>query len=44
MEIIPAIASMPSAGDVLKAPNIHMVALLCIFPKIFMWYNREVLL
>ena len=41
MGIIPAIASMPSTGDVLKAPSIHMVALLCIFHKIFIWYDRR---
>jgi len=36
MGIIPAIASMPSIEDVLKAPSIHIAALLYIFPKIFM--------
>jgi len=44
MGITPAIASMPSTEDVLKAPSIYIAALLCIFPKIFMWYNRGVLL
>ena len=38
--IIPAIASIPSVGDVLKAPRIQIAALLCIFPNIFMWYER----
>jgi len=35
MGIILAIASMPSVGEVLNAPEIQMVALLCILPKIF---------
>jgi len=38
------IASRPSVGDVLKAPSIQMMALLCIFPRIFMGYNRGALL
>jgi len=36
----PVITSMPSVGNVLKAPSIQIAALLCIFPMIFMWYNR----
>ena len=44
MEIIPMIASMPSVGEVLNAPKIQIVALLCILPKIFMWYERGALL
>jgi len=40
MGIIPAIASMPSTEDVLKALSIYMAALLCIFYKIFIWYDR----
>jgi len=34
-----AMALIPNNGDVLKAPKIHMVALLCIFPNIFKWYD-----
>ena len=44
MEIRLAIASRPSKGDVLKAPSIQIVALLCIFPKIFIWYDKGALL
>ena len=44
MEIKPAIASIPSMGNVLKAPRIQMLALLCIFPRIFMWYDKGALL
>jgi len=40
MGIKPAIASRPSNGDVLKVPRIQIVALLCILPKIFIWYER----
>jgi len=40
MGIIPAITSMPLTRDVLKAPSIYMAALLCIFCKIFIWYDR----
>ena len=35
--IIPAMASIPSKGKVLKAPKIQMVALLCILLRIFIW-------
>ena len=35
-------ASMPNDGEVLKAPRIYMVALLCIFSNIFKWYNKRV--
>jgi len=42
--MIPTIALIPSEDDVLKAPNIQIVALLCIFPKIFMWYDKGALL
>ena len=34
--MMPAIASMPSRGDVLKAPRIQMDALLCILLRTFM--------
>ena len=44
MGIRPAMASSPSVGNVLKAPSIQMVALLCIFPRIFMGYERGALL
>ena len=40
----PAIASSPSVGNVLNASSIQMVALLCIFPRIFMGYERGALL
>jgi len=42
MGISPAMASMPSVGEVLKAPRIQMAALLCIFPNSFLWYNKGV--
>ena len=38
-----AIASRLSVGDVLKAPSIQMAALLCIFPGVFMGYDRGAL-
>jgi len=38
MGISPAMASTPYEGEVLKAPNIHIAARLCIFSNIFMWY------
>jgi len=44
MGMSPAIASRPSIGEVLKAPRIQMAALLCIFLRIFMGYNKEALL
>ena len=44
MGMRPAIVSRPSVGNVLKAPSIQMVALLCIFPRIFMGYDRGALL
>ena len=44
MEIRPAIALRSSIGDVLKAPRIQIVALLCIFLRIFMWYDKVALL
>ena len=40
MEIRPVIASIPSIGDILNAPNIHRAALLYIFPSIFNEYDR----
>ena len=42
MGISPAMASIPNKGEVLKAPRIHMVALLCIFPSVFKWYDMRV--
>jgi len=44
MGIRPAIALRLSVGNVLKAPSIQMAALLCIFPRIFMGYDRGALL
>ena len=44
MGIRPVIASRPSDGDVLNAPKIQIAALLCILPKIFIWYKRGALL
>ena len=44
MGIRPVMASSPSIGDVLKAPSIQIVALLYIFPRIFMGYERSALL
>ena len=44
MGIRPVIALRPSIGDVLKASRIQMAALLCIFPRIFMWYDKGALL
>ena len=44
MGMRPAIALRLSVGDVLKAPNIQMVALFYIFPRIFIGYNRGALL
>jgi len=44
MGIIPAIASMPSVGEVLNAPKIQMAALLYILSKIFLWYKIGALL
>ena len=38
------IASSPSVGDILNASSIQIVALLCIFPRIFMGYERGALL
>ena len=35
--MMPAMASIPSAGDALKAPRIQMAALLCNLLRIFMW-------
>jgi len=40
----PTIALSPSVGDVLNAPRIQMVVLLCIFPSIFKGYERGALL
>ena len=37
-------ASIPSNGNVLKAPKIQMAALLYILSKILMWYNKGALL
>jgi len=36
----PAIASIPSEEDILKALSIYMVALLCILPIILSGYDR----
>jgi len=44
MGMSPAMASKPSIGKVLKAPKIQMAALLCIFPRIFIEYNKGALL
>jgi len=44
MGIRPVMASSPSVGDVLNAPSIQMAALLYIFPRIFMGYERGALL
>ena len=44
MGIRPVMASSPSVGDILKAPSIQMAALLYIFPRIFMGYERGALL
>ena len=44
MGMSPAIASSPSVGDVLNAPSIQMAALLCIFPRVFIGYERGALL
>ena len=38
MGMSPVMASIPYEGNVLKAPRIHIAALLCIFPKAFRWY------
>ena len=42
MGISPAMASMPSVGEILKASRIQMAALLYIFPNIFKWYDKGV--
>ena len=39
MEMSPAIALIPYKGEVLKAPRIHIAALLCIFSRAFKWYT-----
>ena len=39
-----AIALRLSVSNVLKAPSIQIVALLCIFPRIFVGYERGALL
>jgi len=39
-----AMASRLSLGEVLKASRIQMAALLCIFPRIFMGYDKGALL
>jgi len=44
MGMRPAMASRPFVGNVLKAPSIQIVALLCIFLRIFMGYDRGALL
>jgi len=44
MGMRPAIASIPLVGEVLNAPRIQIVALLCIFPNIFKGYERGALL
>ena len=40
----PTIALSPSVDNILKAPSIQMAALLCIFLRIFMGYERGALL
>jgi len=37
-------ASRLSVGEVLKAPRIQIAALLCIFSRIFIGYNKGALL
>jgi len=44
MGMRPAMASRLSVGNVLKAPSIQIAALLYIFPRIFMGYDRGALL
>ena len=44
MGIRPVMASSSSISNVLNAPSIQMAALLCIFPRIFMGYERGALL
>ena len=44
MGIIPVIALIPSEGDILNAPKIQIMALLCILFKVFMWYDKGALL
>ena len=44
MGMSPAIASRLFVGEVLKAPRIQMAIFLCIFPRIFMEYDKETLL
>ena len=44
MGISPMMASSPFVDNVLKASSIQMSALLCIFPRIFMGYERGALL
>ena len=39
MGISPTMASILYKGKVLKAPNIHIDVLLCIFPRAFKWYT-----
>ena len=38
--IRPMIASIPSIGEVLNAPRIHMAALLCILPRVLRGYDK----
>ena len=40
MGVRPAITSIFSKGDVLKAPSIHIAALLCILPRILSRYDK----
>jgi len=40
----PVIALMLDEGDILKASNIQMAALLCILPNIFRGYDKGALL
>jgi len=40
ISISSAIALIPNVGNILKAPRIHKVALLCIFPNIFKKYDN----
>jgi len=44
MGMSPTMASRLSIGEVLKAPRIQMAALLCIFLRIFMGYDKGALL
>jgi len=40
MDIRSAIASIPSVGEVLNVPRIHIAALLCILPRALRGYAK----